>query len=74
LRGPAYQHEDIGIMKLFHIKGNVLATVRMDYFNAFNRHIFNGPITDISSPNFGEVISENGGGNRQGQISARVRF
>ncbi len=74
LRGPAYQQEDIGIMKLFHIKDNVLATVRMDYFNAFNRHIFNGPITDISSPNFGKVISENGGGNRQGQISARVRF
>jgi len=74
LRGPSYQNEDIGAMKLFHVKDNVLITLRMEYFNAFNRHIFNGPITDISSPNFGEVVSTNGGGNRQGQISARIRF
>ena len=74
LRGPAFQNENIGAKKLFHIKDNVLVTVRMDYFNAFNRHIFAYPITDISSPNFGEVINRNGGGNRQGQISARVRF
>ncbi|MHB1744264.1 MAG: hypothetical protein ACYCRE_05770 [Acidobacteriaceae bacterium] len=46
----------------------------MDYFNAFNRHIFGYPVTDISNPNFGEVITRNGGGNRQGQISARVSF
>ena len=74
LRGPAHQQENIGVMRHFHIKDSVMATVRMDYFNAFNRHIFNGPITNINSPNFGQVISENGGGNRQGQISARVRF
>ncbi len=74
LRGPSYLNENLDAMKYFNITNRVRVTVRMDYFNAFNRHIFGGPITDIANPNFGEVIAENGGGNRQGQLTLRVEF
>lgn len=74
LRGPFYPAENLSAQKLFNIKDNVQFSVHMDYFNAFNRHQWAYPNTDISSPGFGEVLSKAGGGNRQGQISARIRF
>jgi hypothetical protein len=47
----------------------------MDYFNAFNRTIVNGPDTNISDSTFGEVTSEGSAIiNRQGQVTFRVEF
>lgn len=73
LRGPFYPAENLSAKKIFHIRDNLLFAVRMDYFNAFNRYQWAYPTTNISSATFGEVL-ESGGGNRQGQISADVRF
>ncbi|MHB1700101.1 MAG: outer membrane beta-barrel protein [Acidobacteriaceae bacterium] len=75
LRGPPPGlSANLDAMKFFNITDTVRVTMRMDYFNAFNHHVFGAPITDISSPNFGESLSENGGGNRQGQLTLRVSF
>ena len=74
LRGPFYPAENLSAQKLFNIKENVQFSVRMDFFNAFNRHQWAYPNTDISSSSFGQVLSKAGGGNRQGQISARISF
>ena len=75
LRGPPPGlSANLDAMKFFNITDRVRVTVRIDYFNAFNHYVFGGPNTDIASPNFGEVLSENGGGNRQGQLTLRVRF
>lgn len=74
LRGPFYPAENLSAQKLFSVKESVQFSVRMDFFNALNRHQWAYPNTDISSPSFGKVLSKAGGGNRQGQISASVRF
>jgi len=71
---PFYPAENLGVQKLVHIKDNSQLSVRMDYFNAFNRYQLGYPTSNISSSSLGEIISKTGGGNRQGQISAILLF
>ncbi len=73
LRGPFYPAENLSAKKIFHFTERTLFSVRMDYFNAFNRYQWPYPVTNISNPNFGQVL-ESGGGNRQGQIFADFQF
>jgi hypothetical protein len=75
LRSAPYRDEDISLMKRFSFHENVNASLRMDYFNAFNRTRFNGPDTNILDSTFGEVTSQGSSLiNRQGQITLRVQF
>ncbi len=74
LRGPLYPMENLSAKKIFRIKERYGFTVRMDYFNAFNRTQLPYPGTNINASNFGEVNSKFAGGNRQGQIEGTFTF
>lgn len=51
IRGPIYADEDFGISKAFTIHGHVTADFRAETFDAFNRHIFTRPNSDMNSTN-----------------------
>jgi hypothetical protein len=81
-RGPRYfeqlrtfsrSYEDLGLMKNFRIGSRMRAQVRLELINILNRKYFSNPITSISNPNFGNVISLTGEP-RQGQIGLRFEW
>ena len=87
LREPGIANEAINARKHFYIGEHVQAILQVDYFNAFNRTIFNGPDTNFSdslpgsSGTFGQTVSQganvgafNGTDNRQGQVQLRLQF
>lgn len=74
LRGPLYPVENLSAKKAFRITEGSSFTVRMDYFNAFNRTQLPYPSTNINASNFGEITSKFSGGNRQGQIEGVFNF
>ena len=51
IRGPAYLTEDFGISKVIPIHGNIKADFRAEMFDAFNRHIFTRPNSDLGNSN-----------------------
>ena len=69
---PSY-NEDFGIMKRTYIREQMNFEFRFEMFNAFNRHIFNGPAATVTdSFNFGKVSSASGG--RRGQFALKFNF
>jgi hypothetical protein len=74
VRGPWYPSENLSVKKLFHISEGTSFSVRMDYFNAFNRVQAPFPTTSLGSSNFGEVTSKFTAVNREGQIQANFNF
>jgi hypothetical protein len=75
LRQPAHYFESINAMKHFYLGEKVTATLKVDYFNAFNRTRFNGPDTNFSDGTFGQVTNQGSQiSNRQGQVSLRIEF
>jgi hypothetical protein len=78
LRAPGLATEDVGISKAFRFADErYLLSLRFQMFNAFNRHGFAGPNTQIGSAKFGKVMPEdlNGvPGPRVGQFGARFTF
>jgi len=81
LRNPGIANESINARKHFYIGERVQAILQVDYFNAFNRTIFNGPDNNASDGTFAETNSEgtnngafNGTSNRQGQVQLRIQF
>ena len=75
LREPAQLMEDLDVIKHFNLGETVRASLRVDYFNAFNRTRFNNPDNNISDGSFGEVTGEGSQiSNRQGQVTLRVEF
>ncbi|MFY9853598.1 MAG: hypothetical protein WAK26_06955, partial [Terracidiphilus sp.] len=50
-RGPVYKDEDFGISKIIPIHGNIKADFRAEMFDAFNRHIFLRPNSDLNNSN-----------------------
>ncbi|HXP08469.1 MAG TPA: TonB-dependent receptor, partial [Acidobacteriaceae bacterium] len=67
VRGPWYPVENLSVKKLFRITEGTSFTVRMDYFNAFNRVQAPFPNTTFNSSGFGQVTSKFSPVNRQGQ-------
>ena len=55
LRGPFYPVEDLSLKKVFNITEGKSFSLRMDYFNAFNRTQIGWPSTDINASNFGTI-------------------
>jgi hypothetical protein len=66
--------ENFSIVKHLRIGSGerVSASIRADFFNVFNRHYWNSPNLDMSSPYFGHVTGVSG--NRTGQLGARIQF
>ena len=63
VRGPAFYSEDFGLLKRVTAGGERSVEFRVDFINALNRSGLGGPITDMSSPNFGRIF----GGRDQGR-------
>lgn len=75
LRNPPSLMENLDAIKNFTIWENLHASLRVDYFNAFNRTRFNNPDNNISDGSFGQVTGEGSQIiNRQGQVTFRVEF
>jgi Carboxypeptidase regulatory-like domain len=51
IRGPGYADEDFGIAKTFPIHERINVEFRGEMFDAFNRHIFTRPNSDLNSSN-----------------------
>jgi hypothetical protein len=49
-------------------------TLRLEFFNVFNRNVLAGPDTNMSDPTFGQIINYGGLGGRIGQFGARLTF
>jgi hypothetical protein len=57
LTGPGLANTDLGIFKKFAIREKQHIEVRAEGFNAFNRTNLGTPVTLLSSPAFGKVLS-----------------
>jgi hypothetical protein len=55
IRSPIYLDEDFNITKTFPIREQVNAELRIEAFDAFNRHIFNKPDSGVQDVNFGQT-------------------
>lgn len=75
IRGPWYPTENLSLRKRFLITEGTSLSLRMDYFNAFNRTQMSWPQgTNINASNFGYINNKFSAANRQGQIQATFNF
>lgn len=75
IRGPNYPAENLSLRKLIHMTEGTTLSLRMDYFNAFNRTQIAWPQgTNINSSNFGYINNKFTAANRQGQVQATINF
>jgi hypothetical protein len=79
LRNAANYNEDANVRKHFFFGERFQGILQIDYFNVFNRTIFQNPDTNQSDGTFGQVTAQGnnsqiGPKNRQGQVSFRLEF
>jgi hypothetical protein len=75
LRTTPLRFESFDVIKTFRIWEGLQASIRLDYFNAFNRTRFPHPNTNSLSSSFGKITNLSSLiSNRQGQASFRVEF
>jgi Carboxypeptidase regulatory-like domain/TonB dependent receptor len=75
LRTPPLRLESFNVIKSFHIWESLQASVRLDYFNAFNRTQFQEPDNNSLDSTFGQITNLTSQiSNRQGQATFRVDF
>ena len=73
LYGPGDQQWDIAVFKNINLAGTHKVQIRMEVFNFLNHPNLNGPNTDITSPNFGRIITKSGD-RRDIQLALRYLF
>ncbi len=75
LRGFGYADEDITFLKYtsFGPEGKYKVSIRVEFYDLFNRHYYDDPVRDITSPQFGYVTSVQGT-SRNGQFGARLQW
>ena len=76
VRNPGLATEDFGLHKsvVMGPDGRYNLTMRLEFFNLFNRHQLGGPDTNMSDATFGQIINYGGVGGRVGQLGARLAF
>jgi hypothetical protein len=76
LRNPGTATEDLGLHKTLAMGPDQRynLTVRIEFFNVFNRNALGGPDTNMADATFGQIINYGGVGGRIGQIGARFTF
>ncbi len=75
LRTAPLRVEDFDAIKYFHITERVRASLRVDYFNAFNRTRLQALDEDSLDSTFGQINNLSSQiSNRQGQAMFRVEF
>jgi hypothetical protein len=75
LRTPPLRMENFDVIKSFNIGEHVKATLRLDYFNAFNRTQLQAPDNNSLDSTFGQITNLSSQiSNRQGQGTFRLEF
>jgi len=75
LRNPAFLNENLNARKKFYMGEKFQAILQVDYFNAFNRTLFNGPDENASNSTFTQATNKGSNiGNRQGQVKVQILF
>ena len=77
LRGPWFPNEDASLLKYFRFgaDGKYSLSVRVEFYNLFNRAVFANPNTSVGSAQFGYVTGLNSGYTpREGQFGARFQW
>jgi hypothetical protein len=75
LRNPPLRSESFSALKRFSISNYAKLSVRVHYFNAFNRVQVGGLDTNILDSTFGQVtLAGSNLMNRQGQVTASIEF
>ena len=72
IRGPGSLSVNLSLSKSFRLGGGTRFEVRMDAFNALNHVNYSNPNTNITSPDFGRILSSTGA--RTAQIGVRLSF
>lgn len=73
IRGPHYVGEDVAIEKRWEFGESRSFEIRGTFLNPFNRHGRGNPVTDLSSPFFGQITGPQQGP-RNIELSARITF
>jgi Carboxypeptidase regulatory-like domain len=75
LRGFGIKSENASLMKntFFGPEGRFRLQLRVEFYNIFNRHTFDNPSTDLTSPTFGLITGVNSLP-RQGQFGVRFEW
>lgn len=71
-RGPGYDNQNLTLLKKIPIKERYALQVRAEFFDLFNHRNFGNPVSNMSSPTFGQNTSDPGG--RQILLSGRFMF
>jgi hypothetical protein len=72
VRGLWSWNEDTTLSKSFALTESVRLQLRLEMFNALNRHSYAGPDLSMSNASFGNVRTASG--NRSAQLGARVEW
>ncbi|MBC8167870.1 MAG: hypothetical protein H7Y20_18630, partial [Bryobacteraceae bacterium] len=73
LRAPNFLNESFGLIKRTNVTERLLLTFRAEFFNVFNRVVFDSPQGNVNNPNFGRISSQ-ANTPRQGQLALRLEF
>jgi hypothetical protein len=74
-RGPGFKNYDLSLFKNFQIHDRFTLQVRGEAYNLTNSPRLMNPVTNINSPDFGQITSTvNGAFGRQIDLAARVQF
>ncbi|HUQ93576.1 MAG TPA: hypothetical protein VM120_17985 [Bryobacteraceae bacterium] len=72
LRGPGYANVDFSVLKDFKLMEGIALQFRTECFNFLNRPNFNLPVSNLSSPTLGQIISS--GSPRILQFALKLKF
>lgn len=75
LRGPDGKNFDLSLFKSFRVRENFKLEFRGEAYNVTNTPRFMNPVTNLSSPEFGQIVHTfNGVGGRQINLGVRALF
>jgi hypothetical protein len=76
VRNPGFASEDLALHKSLTAGANrqYNLTLRIEFFNVFNRDSLAGPDTNKADATFGEILTYGNIGGRVGQFGARFTF
>jgi Carboxypeptidase regulatory-like domain len=74
LRGPGINNWDFALVKRFPIGERLNAEFRSEFFNLWNHPGFANPVSDITSPSFGQIVATRPSNERQIQMVLRLDF
>jgi len=71
-RGPGFNSQNFTLIKRVQIRERAALQFRAEFFDIFNHRNFGNPVSNMSSPSFGQNTSDPGG--RQILLSGRIQF